>query len=775
MQWKNVKLIYLREMRDQLRDRRTLFLIAVLPLLLYPLLGTSFFQLSQFLQNHAAKILVVGADQLEGVEWLPPLVEKDCFADELFDDPTLQRNLQLLWPDDFPELKSELVDGGKMVAPDAEESAEGATERNTPFDLATKRLLDSGEVEAVLVFPEGFSERLRAVRMSTVRRQEGRAAEFPEPVVLFNSADDKSQLAQLRVEQVLRRWRGEVTEGNLTASNVPVEATRPFELQPRDMAQAQQRQAAVWSKVLPFFVFIWALTGAFYPAVDLCAGEKERGTLETLLTSPASRREIVWGKLLTVMTFSMVTALLNLGSLGLTGKFVIDQLSQVAAFGADSALSMPPLTSLLWLAAALVPISALFSALCLACAALARSTKEGQYYLMPLMLVIMPLMMLPMSPGIELNLGNSLIPITGLVLLLRSVIEGEYQHVLQYILPVAAVTLAGCLLAIRWAEEQFNRESVLFRESERLELGRWLMHLVRDRGETPSMAQAVLCVAIIMVVQFFVSIALTAQSFGELTFALFAKSALISQLACIFAPAAIMTVMLTRNPARTLLLERTPDWKHLWAAVGLALLCHPLIARFNEAVGRVYPVPPETQEFAKSIGDALGGAPNWWVVLGLMALLPAICEEIAFRGFVLSGLRHVGHKWWAIGLSAVAFGLVHPIPHQKIPATVMGFVIGYVAVQTSSLWPCILLHAVHNSLGLLVQSIAESVPKNPRSPLAFLLGGEEPLLYHPVTVVACGVGVAAILWTLHGVSYRRTAEEQLEEARQRRDSPLVGA
>jgi sodium transport system permease protein len=186
-------------------------------------------------------------------------------------------------------------------------------------------------------------------------------------------------------------------------------------------------------------------------------------------------------------------------------------------------------------------------------------------------------------------------------------------------------------------------------------------------------------------------------------------------------------------------------------------------------------VPQETQEFAKSIGDALGGAPNWWVVLGLMALLPALCEEIAFRGFVLSGLRHVGHKWWAIGLSAVAFGLVHPIPHQKIPAIVMGFVIGYVAVQTSSLWPCILLHAVHNSLGLLVQNIAESVQKNPRSPLGFLLGGEEPLLYHPITVAACGVGVAAILWGLHGVRYRRTAEEQLEEARQRRDSPLVGA
>ncbi len=772
MQWKNVKLIYFREMRDQLRDRRTLFLIAVLPLLLYPLLGTSFFQLSQFLQNHAAKILVVGADQLEGMNWLPPLVEKDRFSAALFDDTILQKNLELLSPSDFPDLDDDLRQGVEAAATSDGEAVDG--DRGTPFDVATKQLLDSGRIEAVLVFPDRFDDRLRAARKAMVDRRQGDAADFPEPVVLYDSADDKSQLAELRVQQVLRRWGSEVTDKNLTASNVPIEATKPFELQPRDMAQAQQRQAAVWSKVLPFFVFMWALTGAFYPAVDLCAGEKERGTLETLLTSPASRREIVWGKLLTVMTFSTITAMLNLASLGLTGKFVIDQLSKVAAFGGENALTMPPATSLVWLAVALIPISALFSALCLACAAFARSTKEGQYYLMPLMLVIMPLMMLPMSPGIELNLGNSLIPVTGLVLLLRSVIEGEFQQVLHFVAPVAAVTLVGCLLAIRWAEEQFNRESVLFRESERLELGRWLMHLVRDRGDTPSLAQAVLCVAIIMVVQFFISIALTAQSFGELTFALFAKTALISQLACIFAPAALMTIMLTRNPARTLLLERTPQWKHLWAAVGLALLCHPLIARFNQLVDRLYPVPDATKDFAKAIGDALGGAPNWWVVIGLMALLPAVCEELAFRGFVLSGLRHVGHKWWAIGLSAVAFGLVHPIPHQKIPATLMGFVIGYVAVQTSSLWPCILLHAVHNSLGILVQSAAESVQNNRESPLAFLLGGEEPLLYHPATVAACGMGVAAILWALHGVSYRRTAEEQLEEARQRQDSPQVG-
>ena len=78
-------------------------------------------------------------------------------------------------------------------------------------------------------------------------------------------------------------------------------------------------------------LFIWALTGAFYPAIDLCAGEKERGTLETLLVSPAERREIVWGKLLTIMSFSIVTALLNLTSMGLTAKFILAQFREISS------------------------------------------------------------------------------------------------------------------------------------------------------------------------------------------------------------------------------------------------------------------------------------------------------------------------------------------------------------------------------------------------------------------------------------------------------------
>src|SRR5262249_38148412 len=139
--------------------------------------------------------------------------------------------------------------------------------------------------------------------------------------------------------------------------------------------------------------------------------------------------EIVTGKLLTVMLFSIATSVLNLACMGLTGGLVIANLSSVDA---ASRLGMPPLLAQLWLLLALIPVSALFGALWVPLATFARSTKEGQYYLMPLILVTLPLVILPMGPGMELNLGNSLIPLTGLVLLLKTLLEGNYLAALPY-------------------------------------------------------------------------------------------------------------------------------------------------------------------------------------------------------------------------------------------------------------------------------------------------------------------------------------------------------
>ena len=135
---------------------------------------------------------------------------------------------------------------------------------------------------------------------------------------------------------------------------------------------------------------------------------------------------------------------------------------------------------------ALIPISALFSAVALAAAAFARSSKEGQYYLVPLLMISMPLMMIPMLPAAELDFGTSLIPVSGLMLLLRSLIEANYTDCLKFAAPVCAINLACCWLAVRWVIHQFNSETVLFRASERFGIGAWIKHIMRERRSLPS-------------------------------------------------------------------------------------------------------------------------------------------------------------------------------------------------------------------------------------------------------------------------------------------------
>jgi sodium transport system permease protein len=708
----NVQLILAREIRDQLRDRRTLFMIFVLPILLYPLLGVSYVQVKQFMQERPTSVLVLGASNLPAD---PPLVVDGRFAEDLFSAPG---------DADLLALRFDGVGANGIAASPPprlrEEIARGVRE---------------GRYDAAVFFPRGFGRSLEALRQAIREGGTSRIA-VPRPEIIYTTADEKSEIAFVRVSRVLDRWTQKVGERNLAATGVPLTATTPFDVGTDDVSgQTVYQNAAVWSKILPVILLIWALTGAFYPAVDLCAGEKERGTLETLLSSPAARSEIVLGKLVTVMLFSMATAILNLVGIGATGWLLFAGIDQIR---------MPPATSIAWLLLALVPVSALFSALSLALAAFARSTKEGQYYLMPLLLVTMPLVLLPMSPGVELNLGNSLIPLTGMVLLLRHLIEGDYAAI-QYLPAVLGVTLAACALAIRWAVDQFNSESVLFHEGEQWELGAWLRHLVRDRRPTPTAAIALCAGIAILAVNFWAGSAIQPrdpQRFGEL-----ARSIVLTQLAVILAPVLLLTP-LVRSPRDTFLLRR-PPWAAIPAAIVLAAALHPLAVAVQAGLQALYPIGETLRQQLLGLESLLAEAPLWQLLL-VMALLPAVCEELAFRGFLLSGFLETGRKWQAIALSAVFFAMVHGILQQSLMACLLGIVIGYVALQSRSIFPAILFHLVHNSLGLtaarLVRGFTADGPTAEWPLLDRLVRSTSDggYMYH-WPVIAVGVVAAAIL------------------------------
>ena len=735
MKWSNVQLIFLREVRDQLRDRRTLFTIAVLPIFLYPLLGMIFIQVSQFTRQYPAQIHVVGAEQLP---MAPQLLDGERFSAELFDFAD-ESNLLEVTP--YPGLDGPV--GDELTA-------------------MVEQSVRDGECDAVLIVPATFGQQLAEFRQKLARKSLRRdqasdiIRQIPGPKIVYDQARDESRVARDRLSRVLQLWREKMGHTYLAENQIPLAVARPFLAEETDVAPEAKKRAAIWSKVLPFVVLIWALTGAFYPAIDLCAGEKERGTLETLLCSPAQRSEIVWGKLLTIMLFSMVTSLLNLLSMGLTAGMMMRQLQAFQKIVTDMPLGLPPLSSLAWLLVALVPISALFSALSLALAALARSAKEGQYYLMPLLLVTMPLMVLPSLPSVQLDPGTSLIPVTGLMLMLRALMESDYSAAALYALPVLAVTGACCLLAIRWAVDQFNNESVLFRESEQFESRAWLRHLVRDRGDTPTVGQAMLCALFILLLRFFISsqFSLPADWTGLATLTV------LTQVAFFAIPALLMAGMLTRKPGETLLL-RTPRWFSLPAAVLLAVLLHPAAISLSMLIQQTYPLPEQIEQISRTL---LSGAPNLWVLILVIAVVPGICEELAFRGFILSGLRHLGHRWWAIVLSSIFFGVAHGIVQQSITATVLGVVIGYLAVQSSSLFVCILFHVTHNSLAILSQEFLQQYAQRLPGSDWLLETSEVGIVYTwPVVTVTLVMALGVLQWFRH-LPQQLYAEERLQEA-----------
>lgn len=700
MNWTNIFLIWQREIRDQLRDRRMLFMMFVLPLLLYPLMGLSFLQLAQFLQEHPARVLIVGNPVLPDY---PALLELDKDKNSVFSPEWLKEARHKAPFEVAPKSEEEFL--AKTINPPAIPRMPTAAEQAAIDDaikLHAKELVDAEQTEVVLVFPPDFAKQLLDFQVWMLAYKRGdnldtKPPEMPRPRIYGNTAKEKSQLAQLRVHEVLNRWQQAIGQKYLSDSMVPVDVLRPFEIEAVELAGEQQKEAANWSKILPMMLILWALTGAFYPAIDLCAGEKERGTLETLLCSPAEREEIVTGKMLTVMLFSLLTSLFNLLSVGATGLFVMGQLQGMA--GNLPSLGMPPVASLAWMALALIPISILFSALCVALASYARSNKEGQYYLMPLMMTVLPLVLLPMNPAMDLTLGNALIPISGLMLLLRSLLEGEYARILPYLVPVLLVTATCCWVAVRWAVDQFNREEILFRESERFDLRLWIKHLFLDKNETPSIGMALACVCILYVANFFAQFAVAGSEKTDNPYFELFKIVLVPQLFCLLLPTLIMAMFLTTRPLKTLLIQRTAPLAVILAVV-LAIVIHPTSLVLGDMLRQLYPVSTQAQDSLKEIGKLFNAIPAWLVIV-LMSVTPAICEELAFRGFVLSGLRHWGSRRRAVILTAIFFGFYHSILQQSLNAVLIGVMIGYLAIKANSIWPCMAFHCSSNLLKVL--------------------------------------------------------------------------
>jgi sodium transport system permease protein len=423
-----VRLIAVREARDQLRDRRTMFLILGLPLLMNPLyvgVGTLFVSM---LKGKQLVVGVVGADHMPqpgtpGPHPFPPLLVTDRFPEAYVPDNP-----------EGPEATAGRLRVVRLPeAPDAE---------------LTQQLTDRS-VDVVVVVESGLAEKLERGGRPTVR-------------VLGREGEENSKLAVGRVMGVLRKWTAAVKAVRFARAGLPADFDNPIDLRDPQTDKPTEKKLAdelrdVLVKVIPLLLTMWVLTGAIYPAIDMTAGEKERGTMETLLISPAERTEIVAGKFLAVSALAFGTAIWNV-------------LLMLAAVGVAQAVLPYPLLSLGGLAACVVaalPVALLLAAGCLTLGVFARSTKEGNYYMVPMFFLVLPLAYWSMAPGMELDAATSWAPVTNALLVQQRLLSVRpdpfpWQHV-----PAVVLSMGACIGLALWAAvQQFRREAVLFREAE---------------------------------------------------------------------------------------------------------------------------------------------------------------------------------------------------------------------------------------------------------------------------------------------------------------------
>jgi sodium transport system permease protein len=234
---------------------------------------------------------------------------------------------------------------------------------------------------------------------------------------------------------------------------------KPFSVKQQNVVSEEKVAGESYGGIVVYLVILMCMTGAMYPAMDLTAGEKERGTMETILSSPIKRTHLVLGKFLLVLTASLATATLSVISLG--ASFAI--LSRLARLHSEG--EPLPVLALHWrtivaIFAMALPVAVLFSAALLTISLFARSYKEAQSYLTPMTFVVIIPAVAAILPGVELTPQLAVIPILNVGLLCKELVAGTYHW--NYIAVIFASTCVYAGIALYLAVKMFQRESVLF-------------------------------------------------------------------------------------------------------------------------------------------------------------------------------------------------------------------------------------------------------------------------------------------------------------------------
>jgi len=396
-----VGVVYRKEFTEWVRDRRTLISTVLVPLFFFPIIMVGFTALAVVLVGKAKeetpKIMILGGK----------------------DSPHVVEGLQ--------KVKSLEI---------------------APYRVNWKEQISDKEIRAAVEIPPGFQAALEKGEAKTVQ-------------IYYYEGEMKSSFGADRIEKFLKDYRDQVVRDRLAAKNVPTSVLTPFEIHQENVAPPEKVSGATVGGFIGYMVVLLCMTGAMYPAIELTAGEKERGTMETILSSPISRMNLVLGKFLLVLSAALATAALSVMSMGISFS-ALRRFNVSSGRGDAAALLLqlgPKAVASIFMMA--LPMAVLFSAVLMTIALFAKSHKEAQSYLTPMTFLVVIPAVASLLPGVELTPKLALIPILNTSLVCKEIMTGTYHWNSIALIFGSTCVYAGVALFL--AFKTFQRESVLFR------------------------------------------------------------------------------------------------------------------------------------------------------------------------------------------------------------------------------------------------------------------------------------------------------------------------
>ncbi len=400
----NILTIYLKEMKEVLRDRKTLIFMVALPTLVVPVLMNIMIGFIVRAEKKAQTEILTFA--IFGAEHLPDLA--NAFSEE-----------------------------------------KGFEKVNLLTQEAIASAIEENKIKFGLVIPQTAREQ--------IERDEQVAVRF-----YYNNASATSKVKN-RAGKVIRefseRYRSERLAGlGLDTPQEQEHLLNPITIEEHNTANMREVLGERVGGILPYMFIIFCFMGAMYPAIDLGAGEKERGTLETLLLAPIRRYQIVLGKFFVIFTTGVTAALLCLTSFGVMLAVKVQEITGELG----EVIASVSVVDLVLIAAMLIPTAAMFAAVLLSVSIYAKSFKEASAYCGPLNFLAIVPAFIAMLPMVKLDWYWAMVPVTNISLAIKELIKGTMNYEMFTAILGSSVVIAGAFLFFcsRW----FEREAVLFRQ-----------------------------------------------------------------------------------------------------------------------------------------------------------------------------------------------------------------------------------------------------------------------------------------------------------------------